>query len=108
MITALDTNGSAYFSLSHVKTNQDTFMLFMRHLVAKLESESPGWREDSVVLIDNAQYHKGQEIRSYFLKMQVPIIYSGPYSFSAAPIETMFGNLKLGDLNAANIPNGRR
>ena len=43
MICALDTEGRIYFALSHANTDQDTFMLFMRHLVAKLDSETPGW-----------------------------------------------------------------
>ena len=43
MITALDTDGRVFFSLSHATTDQDTFMLFMRHLVAHLDRETPGW-----------------------------------------------------------------
>ena len=43
MIAALDTDGRVYFSLSHAKTDQDTFMLFLRYLVATLDRETPGW-----------------------------------------------------------------
>ena len=108
MIAALDTDGRVYFSLGHATTNQDTFMLFMRHLVAKLDQETPGWQENSCILMDNAPYHSGEEIRSYLRKMQVPIIYSGPYSFSAAGIETLFSHLKLGELNKANESTGKK
>ena len=99
MIAALDTDGRVWFSLSHAATDQDTFMLFLRHLVAELDRDSPGWQEDSVILLDNASYHNGEEIRQYMRKMQVPVMYSAPYSFASAPIETLFGHLKLGDLN---------
>ena len=37
MISALDSDGRVYFALSHANTDQDTFMLFMRHLIAKLD-----------------------------------------------------------------------
>ena len=69
MIAALDTDGRVYFSLSHATTDQDTFMLFLRHLVAQLDRETPGWQEDSVILLDNAAYHVGEEMRIYLRKM---------------------------------------
>ena len=59
LITALDTDGRVYFALSHASTDQDTFMLFMRHLVAKLDQDTPGWQEDSYITMDNAPYHAG-------------------------------------------------
>ena len=83
-------------------------MLFMRHLVVQLDRDKPGWEEDSLILLDNAPYHTGQEIRAYFKKMQVPIMYSAPYLYSAAPIETLFGHLKLGELNPARQRTGKK
>jgi len=44
-------------------------MMFMRYLVRKLDEDTPGWEEDSIILIDNATYHRGEEIRKYFKKM---------------------------------------
>ena len=43
MIAALDTDGRVWFSLSHAKTDQDTYMLFLRQLVAQLDLDTPGW-----------------------------------------------------------------
>ena len=40
--------------------------------------------------------------------MQLPIIYSGPYGYSAAPIELMFGALKFGELNPDKLPTGKK
>ena len=108
MISALDTDGRIYFSLGHANTDQDTFMLFMRHLVAKLDSETPGWQENSIILLDNAPYHVGTEARSYLRKMQIPIMYTAPYSYSASPIEMLFSILKLGELNEDREPTGKR
>lgn len=108
MIAALDTDGRVFFALSHATTNQDTFMVFMRHLVAKLDQETPGWQENSIILVDNAPYHTGDDISNYLRKMQVPIMYSGPYSYSAAPIESLFSLLKWGELNKARQSAGKK
>ena len=108
MIAALDTDGRVFFSLSHAATEQDTFMLFLRHLVAELDKDSPGWQEDSVILLDNAAYHTGEEIRSYLRKMQLPVMYTAPYSYTSSPIELLFAHLKLGEINPAREPAGKK
>ena len=41
-------------------------------------------------------------------KMGLPIIFSGPYSYSTAPIELLFSALKLGDLNPDRDPTGKK
>ena len=83
-------------------------MLFLRHLIAQLDLETPGWQEGSVILADNAPYHVGAQAREYLHKMQVPAMFSGPYSFSAAPIETLFSLLKLGEINKAYESTGKK
>jgi len=108
MITALDTDGRVYFSLSHATTDQDTYMLFLRHLIVKLDLESPGWQENSLFLMDNAPYHVSEQARGHLRKMQVPVMFSGPYSYSAAPIETLFSLLKLGELNKTHVSTGKK
>ena len=40
--------------------------------------------------------------------MGLPIIYSGPYCYSSAPIERVFAALKLGDLNPERLPTGKK
>ena len=62
MIAALDNEGKVYFSLNHSSTDQEVFMTFMRHLVRKLDEDSPGWEDDTIILLDNASYHRGEEI----------------------------------------------
>ena len=108
MIAALDTDGRVYFTLSHANTDQDTFMLFMRYLVERLDRETPGWQENSIILMDNAPYHVGKLAREYFRKMQIPVMFTAPYSYSSSPIETLFSMLKLGELNEDNESTGKR
>jgi len=108
MITAFDSEARIFFSLSHATTDQDTFMMFMRYLMRQLDRDSPGWESNSVILLDGAPWHVGEEIRDYMQKMQVPLIFSGPYSYAAASIESLFSQLKLGELKKENISTGKK
>ena len=83
-------------------------MLFFRYLIRHLDRESPNWRIETVFLLDGARYHTSEEMREYFNKMEITVIYSGPYSYSAAPIELLFGALKAGNLNPERLPTGKR
>jgi len=47
-------------------------------------------------------------MRSYFRKLQVSVMFSGPYSYAAAPIELLFGALKRGELNPLRESTGKR
>lgn len=40
--------------------------------------------------------------------MQLKTMYSGPYSYSAAPAELVFAALKLGELNPERLPTGKK
>ena len=66
VIAAVSTEGEVYMSLSTVNTDEDSFRLFVSKLAAKLNVERPGWKKDTVWLIDNASYHSGQQTRAYF------------------------------------------
>ena len=41
-------------------------------------------------------------------QLGLQVIYSGPYSYSAAPVETLFSGIKLGQLNPNNESTGKR
>ena len=108
LIAALDTDGEVYFALTHANTDSDVLMLFMRFLMRQLDSEDPDWSSHTVFLLDGARYHTSEEIRGYHKKLQVEVIYSGPYSYNAAPIELLFGALKNGEINPAKESTGKR
>ena len=58
----------------------------------------PNWRKDSVMLMDNASWHKTDTVIQTMKDLEVPLIFSAQYSYSAAPIELMFSSLKKGTL----------
>ena len=41
-------------------------------------------------------------------RLGINVMYSGPYSYSAAPVELAFAALKLGDLNPDRFPTGKK
>ena len=47
-------------------------------------------------------------MKARLARMDLPVIYSGPYSYGSAPIELMFSALKLGDLNPERLPTGKK
>ena len=69
LIAAVDTDGRVFFSLTQANTDQKVMLAFLQHLVAKLDEETPGWREETHILLDGARYHTGEEIREYIHKM---------------------------------------
>ena len=83
-------------------------LVFLKHLVELLDKEMPSWRDDVVLLLDGARYHTGSGIREYMRKMELSVIWLGPYSYDAAPIEKVFGILKFGEINREKWPTGKR
>ena len=70
--------------------------------------ERPSWREDTILLLDGASFHKGTKIREYLRKLELEVAWSSPYSYSTAPIELLFGALKFGELNPSSLPVGKK
>ena len=69
LIAALDTEGRLYFALTHANTDSDVLLVFMKHLMRRLDSEGPGWADKTVFLLDGARYHTGEEMRGYLRKL---------------------------------------
>jgi hypothetical protein len=108
MITALDTEGRIYFSLSHANTNSQMMLLFLSRLCKVLDSDGWGWRDNTVILLDGAKYHTSKEARDALAYLQIPTIFSGPYSYDGAPCELLFGHLKKTDINASRLSTGKK
>ena len=82
--------------------------MFINQLVRLLDLDQPGWEEESVILLDNASWHRSTVMMKRLARMNLPIIFSGPFSYSAAAVETVFAHLKLGDLNPEKLPTGKK
>lgn len=108
MITAVDTRGEVFLSLSQSNTNSTTFRLFIKELTDYFDKIRPKWRENHVIMIDNAPYHCSKQVLEYLEKLRVPLMFLGPYSYDIAPCELYFAKFKQTNINPTNLPIGKR
>ena len=108
LIVALDTEGRIWCSLTQVNTDSDVMTLLLSYMLRQLDLETPGWQEKSTILLDNASWHSNPVMKKRLAKMQLPVIYSAPYSYTTAPIERVFAHLKLGELNPMRQGTGKK
>ena len=94
MITAVDTRGEVFISLSQTNTNSMTFKLFFKEFSELLDQYRPRWRDNHVIMIDNAPYHCSKETLEYLEELRVPLMFLGPYSYDVAPCELFFAKFK--------------
>ena len=69
LITALDTDGRIWFALTQANTDADVMTLFLRALAQQLDIESPGWQEETIILLDNASWHNKPLMKKRLAKM---------------------------------------
>lgn len=88
-----------FFTVNQGKTNCYTLAHFFIKLIQHLGNIDKGWRQHTILMVDNAPYHRGAIMQRVFEKLDLPIMYLGPYHFKMAPIEMMFAYIKSHDLN---------
>jgi transposase len=98
-IAAVSSSSDFFYTLNIGKTNSKTFLLFMAKLIAHLDSVNASWRANTVLMIDNAPYHRSSYIMSRFKAQDLPLLYLGPYQYKMAPAEMLFAYLKGRDIN---------
>jgi transposase len=99
IIAAITTRGQVLFTVNRGRTRSSTFCLFLAKLASHLDIENPQWRANSILLIDNAPYHRSKETREFLARAQIPLMFLGPYQFAMAPVEKLFAFIKGRDLN---------
>ena len=73
-----------------------------------LDEHISDWRDKYVVLLDNCPAHTSVAAYSVMAYLQIPILFSAPASYSAIPVEGVFGALKAIDLDQLPEPNTAR
>jgi len=94
MIAALDTDGRLYLSLTQQNTDSDVMLMFLSRLAQILSQENKEWRSNTYFLLDNASYHKSDDVRKHLLNLGIRTILSGQYAYAAAPCELFFSYYK--------------
>ena len=100
--------GQVYLSLVQGNSNSKILEIFFHNLCRKLEKENPKYKENVVLLLDNASYHTCPATLSVLKKLKIPVLFTGPNSYLAAPIELLFGAFKSRDINPRKVPTGKR
>ena len=104
LIMGISSYGKFYYSVNLGTTNGDTFFYFLLKLIHLLDTEDLKWREHTVIMLDNAGYHKSQQNMERYREYKVPVMFLGPYHFSLAPVELMFNIVKERNLNPLRSP----
>ena len=99
IIAAMCSSGEVWYTVNCGKTNSDTFSLFLVKLCEHLDSTDVYWRKKTVLMLDNANYHRGVAIQKVMDQLRTPVLYLGPYHFRMAPVEMLFNYVKSRDLN---------
>ncbi len=61
IIGALTTDGEFLFTVNCGNTNSNTFGLFIMKLVSHLDQQDPDWRLRTVLMMDNAIFHRAKQ-----------------------------------------------
>jgi len=99
IIAAASSHGAVWIQTNNGRNNSTTFWNFILNLILSLQEENLEWRRHTIFLLDNAQWHKSDYIMDKFVTFQIPVLFSGPYSYDGSPIEKIFASIKMRDLN---------
>lgn len=94
LICALSITGKLYYCLLKGSNNQWTFSRYLEMLETQLTKETPEWRRDTILLLDNATIHDAPHTLKTIADLKLPVEYTGQASFNAVPIESVFMYLK--------------
>jgi hypothetical protein len=98
VIGALSSSGEFLFTVNCGNTNSNTFGLFIMKLVSHLDHQDAGWRLRTVLMMDNAIFHRAKATLPLYEQLQVPVLFLGPYHFRMAPVEMAFNHIKSHEL----------
>ena len=82
--------------------------IFFHELLNTLDRLRPKWRKDHIFLLDNATYHKSKKMLAFFKENNAKVLYTGSYSYNAAPIELLFAAFKSADINPRHVPQSKK
>lgn len=102
IIAGVSNRNEVFYTINSGKTTSNTFLFYLIKLCEYLDSQDPQWRVDTIIMLDNAQYHRGVFITEKMSRLRIPILYLGPYHFKLAPIEMFFNYIKNRDINPLN------
>jgi len=67
--------------------NTDVILAYFKNVLPKLKNKS-------VIIMDNATFHKGKQLKELFEKYNHKLVFLPPYSPDLNPIENIWGTIK--------------
>lgn len=67
--------------------DSNTVYAYFKHLLPRL-------KQGSIIFLDNASYHKSEQLLKLFHSHKICILYLPPYSPDLNPIENLWGTIK--------------
>ena len=93
-MVAIDNFGDAYLSLLQANNNQYTYSEFVRELSSRLDDQRPGWRENTIWLLDGAKMHSTELVKDIYRKLKIPVMIAPPYSWNLVATESWHSMFK--------------
>jgi transposase len=82
--------------------------LFLSKLACSLDGSTPDWRDNSLILMDNASYNTCRETQNHMKWLNMPYMFTGPYSYDGAPVELLFALFKRVNINPDGLATGKK
>ena len=109
MIAAVSSEGYVWLALTQCNTDENVMQMFLSRLAQVLTKELKGsWRDEVVLLMDGASYHRSAETRACIKQLRLQVVLSAPYSYASAAAETFFAHFKRGEFNPQGRKTGKR
>ena len=108
LIAGIDSLGNVYACFTQVNTDSKIMCIYFRELIKVLDKERKGWRNNTIIVLDNARYHCSREVLDFMKAQRMPITFSAPHSYSTAPAELLFSAIKSRQLNPQRLPTGKK
>jgi hypothetical protein len=67
------------YTINSGRNNSLTFALFLIKLSQHLDANDENWRSSTVIMIDNAPYHRSKMMMEKYELLKVPVMFLGPY-----------------------------
>ena len=103
MIVGVDSLGNSYVTLTQCNSNSGVMQIYFMALVKKLDKVRPGWRENTIILLDGASYHNSRPTIQVFERLRIPVMFLAPHSYNVAPCELYFAWFKAEDINPRKV-----
>ena len=69
LVSAVTMAGDHYYCIVKNSHNRKSFCYFLTMLVRRLDETKPNWRQNSIILVDNATLHKTPEVYELVRKL---------------------------------------